>query len=99
MKTIEQLAEESGLTEIMCEGFPCKDQWEGPGSPQHEINRFAALVRAQALEEAAVIDECDFGHKFAKLPDHPMRNGLARCPRCMGEGLDAAIRAAQGATK
>jgi hypothetical protein len=30
------------------------------------------------------------GHKFAKLPDHPVRNGMARCPICMDEGLDAA---------
>lgn len=38
----------------------------------------------------ALIDECDYGHMFAKLPDHPTRNGLARCPHCMAQGLDAA---------
>lgn len=37
----------------------------------------------------AVIETCDFGHKFAKLPDHPKKDGLARCPHCMASGLDA----------
>jgi hypothetical protein len=37
-----------------------------------------------------VIDECEHHHKFAKLPGHPMRDGLARCPHCMAQGLDAA---------
>lgn len=35
--------------------------------------------------------------KFAKLPDHPRRNGLSRCPHCMAEGLDA-LRDASAAT-
>lgn len=37
-----------------------------------------------------VIDTCDMGHKFAKLTDHPVRNGMARCPICIAKGLDAA---------
>lgn len=37
-----------------------------------------------------VIDTCDQGHKFAKLPDHPKRDGISRCPYCMAIGLDGA---------
>lgn len=36
----------------------------------------------------AIIETCEFGHKFAKLPDHPTKDGVARCPHCMAEGLD-----------
>jgi hypothetical protein len=36
-----------------------------------------------------IIDECQFGHKFAKLfGHHPMRNGSPRCPHCLAEGRD-----------
>lgn len=42
-----------------------------------------------SLIAQAVIETCDFGHKFAKLPDHPKKDGLARCPHCMASGLDA----------
>lgn len=35
-----------------------------------------------------VIDTCDLGHKFAKLPDYPMKNNKPRCPHCMAIGLD-----------
>lgn len=41
------------------------------------------------LLSSVTIDTCDFGHKFAKLPDHPQKNNQARCPYCMAEGLDA----------
>lgn len=37
-----------------------------------------------------VIDTCDHGHKFAKLPDHPRRHDMSRCPYCMSVGLDLA---------
>lgn len=37
----------------------------------------------------AVIEACDAGHKFAKLSDHPLRDGWPRCPHCMAIGLDA----------
>lgn len=40
------------------------------------------------LIDSVVIEMCDQGHKFAKLPDHPMRDGRARCPHCMAIGLD-----------
>lgn len=36
----------------------------------------------------SVIDTCDFGHKFAKLKDHPTRDGKARCPQCLASELD-----------
>lgn len=38
-----------------------------------------------------VIDTCDFGHKFAKLPDHPKGpHGNWQCPYCMSIGLTKA---------
>lgn len=38
-----------------------------------------------------VIDTCDHGHMYAKLPDHPRDNaGNSRCPHCMSIGLDLA---------
>ena len=52
---------------------------------QSEIDELRA-----ALATAPVIDTCDLGHKFAKLPDHPTRNGLARCPHCLVLGLATA---------
>ena len=38
--------------------------------------------------EQVVIDTCDNGHKFAKLPDHPVKDGKARCPNCLAIGFD-----------
>lgn len=36
------------------------------------------------------IETCDCCERdFAKLPDHPKKDGLARCPHCMAQGLDA----------
>lgn len=35
------------------------------------------------------IDTCDHGHNFAKLPDHPVKDGKARCPYCLSVGFDA----------
>jgi hypothetical protein len=37
-----------------------------------------------------VIDMCEMGHRFAKLDDHPTKDGSPRCPHCMALGLDAA---------
>lgn len=53
-----------------------------------ERDRDSALTAQQAGEAVAVIDTCDLGHRFAKLPDHPKNNGMARCPHCMALGLD-----------
>jgi hypothetical protein len=50
------------------------------------LNDMDATLRA-ALQ-SAVIERCEHGHRFAKLPDHPMRHGLPRCPQCMAIGLD-----------
>ena len=36
----------------------------------------------------SVIDKCEFGHTFAKLPDHPTRDGSPRCPHCLAMGFD-----------
>lgn len=39
-----------------------------------------------------VIDTCDQGHKYARLPDHPYnKDGRPRCPYCMSIGLDRAL--------
>lgn len=40
------------------------------------------------VELGATIDTCDLGHKFVKLPTHPMRYGKPRCPNCMASGLN-----------
>lgn len=57
-------------------------------------NEQAALDFVISMLNAApsqvVIDTCDSGHRFAKLSDHPMRDGKARCPHCLAIGLDAA---------
>ena len=53
-----------------------------------EARIFATNPAAQGV---LVIDTCDEGgHKYAKLPDHPMRQGIPRCPHCMAIGLDRA---------
>ena len=46
----------------------------------------AAIGLANAAPD---IDECHSGHRFAKLADHPTKDGLARCPHCLAIGLDA----------
>lgn len=38
-----------------------------------------------------VVDQCEQGHKFAKLPDHPKRDGIARCPHCLAIGREALL--------
>lgn len=45
---------------------------------------------APAVPDDAVIETCDHGHRYAKLPDHPRRDGKPRCPHCLAIGLDAA---------
>lgn len=52
--------------------------------------RNASMSLPTIEPEQVVIDTCDQGHKFAKLADHPLRNGIARCPHCMAAGLDTA---------
>jgi len=53
-----------------------------------------ALVAAEIAKayqrgvESLVIDTCSMAHRFAKLPDHPMRDGQARCPHCLAIGFD-----------
>jgi len=37
-----------------------------------------------------ILDMCDYGHKFAKLHNHPHKDGRPRCPMCLSIGLDAA---------
>ncbi|TVZ39402.1 hypothetical protein P886_3806 [Alteromonadaceae bacterium 2753L.S.0a.02] len=40
------------------------------------------------MENHAVIETCERGHNFAKLPDHPQKKGESRCPHCMAQVLD-----------
>lgn len=37
-----------------------------------------------------IIDTCEQGHNFAKLSDHPKKDGRPRCPTCMSIGLNLA---------
>lgn len=55
------------------------------------------IAEALALPDV-LIDECEHGHKFAKLVDHPKRDGMPRCPHCLAIGLDA-MRAEAGSIK
>jgi len=47
-------------------------------------------------QHITTIDQCEQGHFFAKLNDHPTRDGSPRCPYCMAIGLDK-LRAEKGA--
>jgi hypothetical protein len=39
-------------------------------------------------QRTPILDECEYGHKFAKLENHPMRDGKPRCPHCLAIGFD-----------
>ena len=81
-----------------CEKF---SDWNGENTyPYHAGNSCVERIQNAAdnaakacLHPAArkqiVIDTCDLGHKFAKLPDHPTKDGRPRCPYCMAIGIDA----------
>ena len=45
---------------------------------------------SEELEDFIVFDTCDHGHRFAKMPDHPKRDGIARCPHCLVNGIESA---------
>lgn len=48
------------------------------GETQH------AVVQTALNRVVPVIDTCSMGHRFAKLPDHPVwPNGRAQCPHCI----------------
>lgn len=49
----------------------------------------AILSRLQPSGDG-VVEQCEQVHRFIKLPDHPRKDGLSRCPHCMAIGLDAA---------
>lgn len=46
----------------------------------------------EQLKQQAVVDQCDHGHRFLALPDHPKKDGHKRCPYCLAIGFDS-IRA------
>lgn len=48
---------------------------------------YTASLEAK-LQAAPIIETCDNGHKYGKLPDHPAKWGLSRCPHCMAKGKD-----------
>ena len=60
---------------------------------EQELDKLAELLdeaaTALTAQPPAAIDTCDFGHRFAKLEDHPKKGGMSRCPHCMAKGLDA----------
>lgn len=91
MRSIEELARAAGL-------LPPKLRNPNPAahasqeSVEERLVRFAALVRAQALEEAAVIVE--------KVPlETFLSPSYINQLQSNRAGMAAAIRAAQGATK
>lgn len=53
-----------------------------------EIERLYGEVADSALGKV-IIDRCDYGHQFAKLVDHPVRDGKPRCPHCLAIGFDS----------
>jgi len=53
-------------------------------------NATAELIGICNIKQNGVIETCDFDHKFIKMEDHPVRNGVSRCPQCLAIGLDAA---------
>jgi len=56
---------------------------------------FITGYQAAKAQEVPVIDTCEAGHVFAKLPGHPMRAGRARCPHCLAAGFDKLREKAQ----
>lgn len=56
-----------------------------------EFRRAADETERELREPDPLIETCnENGHRYVKLPDHPMRNGSPRCPHCMAIGLDKA---------
>lgn len=82
MKSVETLAREAGVWAVSHELIPTNS-----AKFNAKLEHFAALVRDQALEEAAVICE-----KQAGGP----RDGDGDLWRCASIDAAAAIRAAQG---
>jgi len=60
-------------------------------TPYYPLGMSIPCAKPEVDAETLLIDTCDFGHKFAKLSDHPMRDGNPRCPHCMAIGLDRLI--------
>ena len=60
------------------------------GIPEEDTVLFESMVNLgkQYLLFNPVIDTCDNGHKFAKLSDHPQRDGRPRCPHCLAIFFD-----------
>jgi len=47
----------------------------------------------EPVQTDVVIDVCDQGHRFAKLLDHPVRDGRPRCVHCLAQGFDSLRKA------
>lgn len=68
-------------------GVPCPQcQADELKKVQAELEGANAMI---ALRSNHVISMCgEGGHKFVTLPDHPTKDGKARCPYCTAIGLD-----------
>lgn len=54
-----------------------------------EVYTELAGIAITLMKFNPVIEECNQGHKFAKLEDHPLNDlGQARCPHCLSIGFD-----------
>jgi hypothetical protein len=53
-----------------------------------EMADFAQQVADERVRGIGVKETCENGHDFIKLPNHPTKNGLARCPYCLSIGFD-----------
>lgn len=85
IKTIERLAQESGMTTALFCG-PGSRVWSDGfyGVTQEHLERFAAAVRRESLEEAAKCVENKYVHE--KIPMHV-------CEKIVTRECAAAIRA------
>lgn len=45
-------------------------------------------ISVEAYGESGIRETCSSDHDYIKLPDHPKKDGLARCPYCLAIGWD-----------
>lgn len=61
-------------------------------------DRAAEIIAAKDKEiDRFTVDECEFGHKYAKMTDHPHKDGRPQCPNCLSIGLTRARDRAEAA--
>lgn len=58
-----------------------------------EIRKLYSRPNILCVDPVPIVDTCELGHKFGKLPDHPKdKDGHVRCPHCLVQGLDIATK-------